>query len=307
MSDIYQKIRNLIFVLLGCSLFWQGCNSTNSATPVPTYIHIDSFHFAQSSLVHPYNLIASTPTLLQQYTLTTSHQTNVAWVYYNDNLIGIFDLPATFPVTTTGAGVLKVFPGIAADGENNDIINYLFNQADTFTFVPQPGKTIVHEPITTYNSGDVIGLIADFDNGKSNFGAWGGTPVSMGVISGDSVFEGLHSGIIALSTPNADSTIDSSSFSFAIPAGRAYIEFNYNSTVPFYIGLQANLSNVISSVPYYLTGVHAGTGWQKFYLEVDGFTASAQGTSYTLFIKANLLPGQTSGRLLLDNIQLVTN
>ena len=182
MSDIYQKTKGLILVLLGCSLFWQGCNSNNSATPVPTYIHIDSFHFV-SGTVHPYNLAASTPTLLQNYVLTNSHQTNVAWVYYNDNPVGIFDLPATFPVITNGTGVLKVFPGVAADGENNDIINYLFYQSDTFTFVPQPGKTIVHEPITTYNTGDVVGLIADFENGKSNFGAWGGTPVSMTIIA----------------------------------------------------------------------------------------------------------------------------
>jgi len=309
MSDIYKKIRSFIIILFGCSLISQGCNSIDAASPVPTYIHIDSFHFVQNNLLHPYLLPPNGTPLLQSGALVpTSHQTNVAWVYYNNNPIGIFDLPVTFPVITNGPGQLEVSPGIIADGENNDVVNYTFYSTDTFSFNPQPGQTINHTPQTGYYSDDNVWIINNFEeSNQSYFAPWGGSPGGVIVITGDSVAYGYHAGMIALSIPSVDSSIDSTTFSFQIPTGMAYIEFDYNSTVPFYVGLQANLSSFISSTPSYLTGIYPNSGWEKFYLEVDGFTASAQATSYNFFIKADLLPGQTSGRLLIDNIQLITN
>ena len=310
MVDVYKIFKKKSIILLSCcGLFWQACNNIDKPVSVPTYFHIDSFHFVQNNLLHPSQLPPSgTPALSLDQLVTTSHQINVAWVYYNNNPIGIFDLPATFPVITNGPGQLEVSPGIIADGENNDVINYTFYSTDTFSFNPQPGQTINHTPQTGYYADDNVWIINNFE-GSSNsyFAPWEGSPGGVTVVSGDSVFEGYHSGMIALSVPNVDSSIDSTTFSFQIPTGMAYIEFDYNSTIPFYVGLQANLSNFISSTPTFLTGIYPNSGWEKFYLEVDGFTATAQATSYNFFIKADLLPGQTSGRLLIDNIQVVTN
>ena len=303
MGHVSTKFSGLLLIL-SCSLLWHGCNIINPAEQTPTYIHIDSFHFVQSSGV---------PTLLvtniqSQKLATLSHQTNIVWVYYNNNPVGIFDLPATIPVMANGSGQLAISPAIIEDGENNSVGVYPFYTIDTFTFAANPNKIINHTPKTGFYSDAKIGIISNFDNNHTNFAAWGGSPGTLVCTSADSlVFEGTHSGAIFLSTPNVDSAVDSTSFSFPISlGGEAYIEFDYNSTVPFYVGLQANLSHVISSTPNYLIGIYPSSGWQKFYLRVDGFTATARGTSYNFYIKAVLSPNQTSGRLLIDNIQLVT-
>ena len=112
--------------MLILSLFWLSCN-TNLNKQAPTYIHIDSFKFVANPAIK---------------SLTLSHQINIAWVYYNNNPVGVFDLPAIIPVLANGTGVLSVVPAIIIDGQNNLTGQYPFYQTDTFTFTSQPGKII---------------------------------------------------------------------------------------------------------------------------------------------------------------------
>ncbi|MFI5196305.1 MAG: hypothetical protein ACHQD8_04385 [Chitinophagales bacterium] len=292
MLRIYTRLVQVIFIYI-CGLFFQGCNIINPKEQVPTYIHIDSFKFNVNPLL-------STP-------LSTSHQITQIWAYYNNNPIGAFDLPATFPIITkgdTGNGQLEIAPAIAVDGLNNLVGIYPFYQYDTFTFTIQPGKIINHLPQTSYYSTTKANKISDFE-GPVNFYLQAGNIPMVRASDSASRFEGYGVGSITLNAVG-DSSVDSSTMAFAIPVGAAYIELNYKSQIPFYIGLQANLSNIISSTPYYLAGISPSDHWQKFYLNVADFAVQYKGTSYTLYIKANLSPDQTHGRLLLDNIQLVT-
>lgn len=302
MLHIYTRLKRLLLIFC-CILLWQGCNIINPAEQTPTYIHIDSFHFVQNTAVNPTILKTNTQSNILA---TRSHQTNIVWVYYNNNPVGIFDLPATFPVMATGTGQLQVAPAILVNGLNSSVGAYPFYMVDTFSFAAQPGRIINHTPQTEFYSDAKVGIISNFEDG-TNFSQWESSVANMGITTDSFVFEGYHSGIIKLPTQDgADSAVDSTSFSFIIPGGVAYIEFDYNSTVPFYVGMQANLSHIISSTPYYKAGIYPNNGWEKFYLRVDDFTADAQASSYNLYIKAVLPAGQTAGRVLIDNIQLVT-
>ena len=305
MMHFFTRIRPLLF-LLPCALFWQACNTINPAEPTPTYIHIDSFHFQENSSVTLYE-IGGVATLTPA---PVSHKITSVWVYYNNNPVGIFDLPATFPVLATGNGVLKVAPSVAVDGQNNMDDMYPYYTFDTFLFAANPGAVINHTPTTEFYNDAKVKCISNFENGTlhgTNFVLTAGNRSMQLDNNVADVVYGSGCGIIQLSAVG-DSSIDSTFATFTIPLGTAFIEFDYNSTIPFYVGLQANLSSTISSTPNFLTGVSPsnGNGWQKFYLQVDGFTGQAQGTSYNLFLKAVLADGQTSGKLLIDNIQLVT-
>ena len=293
MLRIYTRLVQLTFIYF-CCLFLQGCNVINPKEQVPTYIHIDTFKFDVNPL---------------KTDITTSHQITQVWAYYNNNPIGQFDLPATFPIMTggdTGTGQLELAPAIIVDGLNNLLGVYPFYQYDTFTFAIQPGKIINHLPHTSYFSNIKVVKISDFE-GPVNFSKWAGNIPMVRVTDASMVFEGYGSGSITLNAVG-DSSIDSSTVTpFAIPKGAAaFIEINYKSDVIFYLGLQANLSTVISSTPYFLAGISPSDHWQKFYLNVAEFAGQYQGDSYTLYIKAVLSAGQTHGRLLLDNIQLIT-
>jgi hypothetical protein len=284
------RINFTLFVIIaGLGFFAGGCNIINPKEQVPTYIHIDSFKF------NPNPLFTN---------ISSSHDINNVWVYYNNNLIGEFDLPATVPIIASGRGNLEVSPGVLENGQNSLVLVYPFYALDTSSFTAQPGKVINYTPKTTYFSNIRTNVLSNFESGIYFVRSAGSQ--AMTVVTSDSlVFEGHGAGAVYLNAVG-DSSVDSSVNTFTIPANsQAYIEFNYKSSVPFYIGLQANLGTVTSSAPYYLIGINPSNQWGKFYLNVSDFATQYKGTSYNLYIKAVLADGQASGRLLIDNIQLI--
>jgi hypothetical protein len=269
----------------------QSCNIINPHENVPTYIHVDSFHFAHNPKV------TDRP---------VTHSITQVWVYYNGNNIGIFDLPCTFPVNMSGdtAGRIELYPGVLMDGLNNFTETYPFYQPDTNLLLKsQPGKIVTYEPTTSFYS-DLSFTTLSYFLGNTGFTAIDGT---MPLEFADDSTDGFYEGVINLSSPSADSSIDSCNTTFSVPLNEAaYVEFDYRCNIPFYVGLQANLSNLISSAPYYLSGMYPTTKWQKFYLNVADFNAQYKGTSYTLFFKASLPDGSTSGKVEIANVQFVT-
>ncbi len=288
-----RKIYVGLLVFFGClMLLVSGCNLINPHEKIPTYIHIDSFVFT------------NTPNL----NISNSHSITSVYAYYNNVNIGTFDLPCTIPVMATGTGILTLAPAIIQDGLNSLVSLYPYYISDDYSFAAQPGKIITHNPTTHYYTDIKKTTISEFAFGNTNFALVMGTRPLFAVYNKDSlVFEGDASGEIILKAVG-DSSVDSSKIQFAIPLNQnqAYIEFDYKSSIPFYVGLGANLSHYISTDPYYLAGISPNDHWQKFYLQVTDFAGRAQATSYTFYIKAVLGDGQTNGRLLIDNIQLVT-
>ncbi len=277
MTDFYTKGKYilLLFVLISMGV---GCKKKETA-PIPTYIHIDSFTFTPGP-----------------NSKSSSSQITAVWAYYNNEPLGVFDLPATIPVIANGTGKLTLRPGIAVDGFNNFMTPYPFYRGDTSSFVATPGQTINYTPHTTHYQATRFTLISDFGIAGSQFGLSSG---SVRLIANNQVGE------ITLTGPNDTLSEDSSFVNFPIPLNKdAYIELDYKCDVPFYVGLRADLSGIIFQ-KYYLGGINPSTHWQKFYLAVKDFEAQYKATGYNVFIKAVLPAGQSTGKVYLDNIQLV--
>lgn len=283
MTVFYDRITYLLllFIVL-CSA--TGCYKKDSG-PIPTYVHVDSF------TVNPPSTFPGD--------LQCTNQVKAVWAYYNDNLIGVYDLPATIPVIASGTGKLTLRGGIAVSGFNNFMAAYPFYTSDTSSLVAQPGKTVHYNPKVTYYAATQFLVIASFNPFKS----MPFQPVNSTVPVTMSLSDGI--GHISLRTPVDTLAEDSSVLNFPIPLNKdAYIELDYKCTVPFYLGLRANLAGLIYT-KYYLAGIYPSDHWQKFYLAVKDFEAQYQATDYNLFIKASLPEGQDTGTVLLDNIQLV--
>ena len=281
-----------LILLLGCIFF--GCNIKNPKEPTPTYIHIDSFKMVDNKNVVPPKL-------------SLSHQINSFTAFYNNNPLGVFDLPATFPVITNGTGKLTLFPGVSMDGLNNFMVTYPFYAADTFSFAAQPGTIITHIPTTHYYDSTKHFLNDDFNTVSAiYFVPVDGTIPIMTTNTVGEVFEGSGSGKISLSLPNDTLSECISNVTFNIPHNTdAYIELNYKCTVPFYLGIKSNLYGTTTYYQRYLSGIFPTDHWQKFYLALKDFAAQYTGDYYTLYIKSYLPAGTTSGTVLIDNVQLV--
>jgi len=256
--------------------------------PDPTYIHIDSFRFEKNPAVSADSLT----------------DINTVWAYYNGNLIGEFDLPATFPVLATGTGQVMLTPGIPNTGLNNEEANYPFYTNDTFTINAMPGKLITHSAVTSYYSATKVSPIADFTAvpGFSLVGGAGG----LTIINADSLkyHHGPTAGIF-LNSPG-DSTVIVTNNPFTINTSYSFIEFDYNCTMPFSVSLQPVFGSSPAGSVTFLAGVSPNRGWHKFYIYVSEYAMATKGDSYNLWIQANQPPDQQYGIVLLANINLLS-
>ena len=283
----------LLVVTVGC--LGVGCNIKNPKEVTPTYIRVDSFNFVDN------------PKVIKPK-LSLSHQITAVAAYYNGVAIGIFDLPVTFPVIATDRGKLMLRPVISMFGLNNFLTSYPFYISDTFSFDAQPGKVISHIPKTHYYDSTKHYLDIDFEIATLPYFTQvdGKVPINT-TNNRANVFEGTGSGMISLKVAGDDTLCEikvAKTFNIP-PLTDAYIELNYKCTVPFYLGMRANLDNSASYVQRYLSGVKESDHWQKFYLALKDFAGQYPADNYELFIKASLPAGVESGTVILDNVQLV--
>ena len=291
MKRIYLRIKNCLLFITSCFLAL-SCH-VGSHVQAPTYVHVDSFHFVQNPLAG---------------SKIATHQVTEVWAYYNDVLIGAFDLPANIPVITNGnaAGRLSLSPGIVVDGMNNLLGVYPFYQPDTFSFTAQPGNVITHNPVTEFYTDAKFDAISHFNYsvvaGTSFVLAGAGVAMSLGT---DPVMGKV--GVVNFSMTGNDTvskniSVDSILIPLNVPA---YIEFDYKSSVPFYVGMDSYLPPFPSATQW-LAGINPRDHWQKFYLSVADLAAQNQASYYYFHLKASLPAGQQSGVFEIANVQLVT-
>lgn len=110
-----------LFAVLGIVFFALGfgsCRKFEGSQTIPAFIHIDS-------------IIVDPNTNYYTYGASTSKITD-AWVYVDDQLIGTYELPATFPVLKKGPHKVTVFGGIKVDGRSDARDMYPFYQRKVY-------------------------------------------------------------------------------------------------------------------------------------------------------------------------------
>ncbi len=289
------KLKYLVILLLG-GLYLSGCKNLYTPASVPTYVHIDSFSFR------------SKPDDYAKYG-SASHDINYVWAYYNNNPVGVFQLPVTFPIITNGSqGSLLLEPGITINGLTSFETPYPFYTADTSTLITNAGKVNYVQPATGYNQAATMRFIDDFEFG-TQFTRYSSnsTDSIVKVTDPSMVYEGKGAGYINLKTTSDSSEIISQK-GFPLPAGDAYLEINYKGTLPFYIGGAGTDANGNIYPAYYLIGVKPSDTWKKLYVSLGTLESTyTQATTFYITIKTYVPSGQTSGYVLLDNIKVFTD
>ena len=111
---IVKRIR-VFFSLVLLNLLLVSCEK-NDKNMIPSYIKINSISINNSE---------------------ETHNITDAWVYINDNLQGVYELPAHFPVLYTGNQRIRIKAGIKQNGISSTRIPYPFYESflDTINLV----------------------------------------------------------------------------------------------------------------------------------------------------------------------------
>ena len=270
---------------------FSGCNLINPDEPVPSYIHIPSF---------------SLKTGTGQGSAT--HKITDAWLYVDDDLKGIFEIPVTIPVLSSGAPEISISAGILDNGISDTRAIYPMYAAfkvnvDSVSVFLDPGKADTVKPVVFYRDSMTFYLIADFESSTHFITLEGDTAITTG---GDSthVLEGNY-GLLQLNA-SAPEFEGISTDTFALPSGGipVYIELDYKTNNAFTIGLHAIDGPVVAVREKVI--VNPKEDWNKIYINLTQDIFELDAPFYQLYIKAEKSDNLSLASIYLDNLKLIS-
>lgn len=276
----------LIFAFL---LFFSSCDFFDPQEKIPAYIHIENIGFSTTS----------------EQGSSSSNITD-AWVYVDDQLIGAFELPATFPVLFEGTHTIKVKPGIKLNGISESRTINPFYTTYTATVNLIPDSIINLTPSSTYYSSVIFAWKEGFEDGGISLEKTYRSDTTIEKTSDiTKKFEGDYSGIA-----NVDSTHDffecKTSASYVLPktGSAVFLEMNYKNNVEFSVGIFANATG--TSVQHELLVLNPTAVWKKIYINLTGkVSTEASANSFQIFFGCQKPAGVANGEILIDNIKLL--
>jgi hypothetical protein len=262
-----------IYPIAFCTLFFNGCKKWDKPEQVPSYIHIDHMQLSVSPTEG-----------------TASNGFIDAWVYVNDQPIGVFNLPATVPILASGDQTITLYGGIKEDGLTLHRVKYPLIQPFIKSVHLEPGK--IHDmegadqPVVTYFPSTKIGIwYENFDDAAINFIADPNSDAGVTFVN-DSVnsFEGTGMGLIELpSGATFARVITSQSFILPQQGHPVYVELNYKTNNSMGIGMQAITGTTPTNVTNTVLNSTNGQ-WKKIYVKLTDLVSSAAGADSFKFI-----------------------
>lgn len=276
-------------LFLGLLLFSASCKKFEGSQKVPAYIHIESIEV--DSLTDYFVYGANT------------HKVTDAWVHIDDQLIGVFELPATFPVLEKGPHKVTVYGGIMVDGRSSARDRYPFYQPWTVQNLNLVEDSIVNlSPVMRYypiGEGTNVAWKEDFENTNTLLSDTS-SDVNLNRVSGVEAWQSINSfwsGKVELPPDSLDFTIATADqFDFYSGTNGVYclLEMDYNCNDTFLVGIQYYLDYYLETLPIIKVTPTDKTHdkperWNKIYINIGPYMNEFQRASYfKLFFTSNL-------------------
>ncbi|MDD4142678.1 MAG: hypothetical protein PHR20_07850 [Bacteroidales bacterium] len=285
-----------IFIIALISLsFFTSCDY-NNPDGVPSYIKIDTSYFSVTS---------------PNSQGSASSNISDVWVYVNNSLQGIYELPATFPVLAGGATKLYFRAGIKLNGISGQRSYYSFykpTEAEEYDL--KRGEITEITPSYTYKSGLTFEWMEDYENLITRLVPSEYSDTTINIIYDDRVFEGHCCGEVVLqdsctyfelltNTPFDDLPVTS--------GDPIFLELNYKIDSLMAIGIYANYSTT-SSIMHPIVILTATSTWKKVYISMqNAFGNYYAAESFDIYFAGGGMNIKTVERqeYLIDNIKLI--
>lgn len=297
-----QILMNKNYLILGWMIWlftFNSCDIINPEEDIPAYIYIPE--------------ISLTTNVVSEG--TASEKINVAYVFVDNQDIGIYALPATIPILETGDRTLEIFAGIRENGVPDVTAAYPFYQSYEMPIDLVSGQVDTIRPVVRYR-GDASFVFSPEEDFESSISAFdvdldGNDETGLEITNLD-VFEGMGAGLIQLNADDEQVEVGSNLLTGFPDGGRpVYLEMNYKTDITFVVGvLGYNTSGELVEV-LIDKGVNPKEDWNKIYfnfteeirrLSISNFNIG----SYRFVIYANMQGTDlTEAKIFLDNIKLI--
>jgi len=271
---------------------------------IPVYFQIDSVDFTAD------------------YTLygTASHKITDVWVTVNGQGIGVYELPAKFPVLASGNTKVQFTPGIMMNGLSSKRPAYpLYNTYITNVNLEKK-QTYTFKPSFTYEKYVKIALIEDFEEAGIKFTHSENSPPITKTGEDALLFHypgepNNYSGIVNINDSSANFFEINSLESFQLKYSSiqyCFLELNYkynvsnkNDSTNLEVGMYMNLTTGAKE-QYPLIRIKHSETWKKIYINLTEiiYSKGLYLESFTLYFKGTTQAG-ASATYLFDNIKLM--
>jgi len=245
----YMKYLLSLLVILS----FARCELINPDEEIPAYIQIDKIDVGTNYASEGSN----------------SSKITDAWVFVDNVLIGVYELPVSLPYLGDGNHNITIKAGILVNGISATRVTYPFYKGYKTTLSLNRASTTIITPVVTYVSDTISNFawLEDFEVGNSLIFLSGDTNT---VVDTTEVFEGNRS--IAIFLDDNHLLYEGNSFdSYTFPDKdrEIYLEINYKSNNPFDVGVIAN-----GIAKNYKVTVNEKSYWNKIYIELSDLIAS---------------------------------
>jgi hypothetical protein len=219
-----------------------------------------------------------------------------AWVYLDDEALGVFQLPARVPVISKGPASLLFMPGIKKDGISGIREVYPFYTHYSIDFSPSPATVDTVFPSLKYIDGLNFPLLEDFEIGN-DFSNMNRTSIR------NEVFEGNWSGVVRLDVFNNELATSSSAFQLPQDGRRIFLEMDYKCSLRFNVSLLAGKNTGLD--PVYAVTITSKDQWNKIYIDLTEEVIANKARDYRLVFSSKLPAGVDEATFFFDNIKIV--
>jgi hypothetical protein len=239
----------------------------------------------------------------------TSAKITDAWVYADEELIGVYEIPARIPILREGTSTLMVQPAVKRNGMYDDRVRYPFYTTWTGTVDMVPTNTATLQPVVQYVS-QASFWIEGFEDAGTNVEVTAASDTTLLLPTAaeypDLVAYGNGCGGFVLDQAHPylrlHTTVD-----FPSSSGAVYLELDHRNSIRFTVGLMFNAGSGLQAIPHVHiepTGSGDGERWNKVYLDLTS-SFNQNLSQRNIYIEASLPADMTQGAVYLDNIKVV--
>ncbi len=279
---IFFTKKNILFLSLFSIISFYSCDIINPDEDIPGYIQIDKI------------TVENDPKSL--------NLTDV-WINIDGNLLGVYELPAKFPVLSTGRHNIMVRAGIKVNGIAASRSFYPFFSSYQIDTVIQPETTIKLNPTIKYRDDINIVWSEDFEQNGTSLEETQNSDASITLVTSD-VFDGNYSGGIFLN--QNDSVFECKTIDpYILPNNcPVFLEMNYKNDNEFYVGLYIYTHTQVFQNPIII--INKSQEWNKIFIDMASTVNNyPDAIRFRVFIGEIKNNDVTNSEIYLDNLKLL--
>ncbi len=236
-----------------------------------------------------------------------------AWVYVDDNLIGVFELPAVLPILRNGPQNIDVRSGIKLNGISSTRVPYPFYEKIAFEGLELFEDSVVSlgRVTTSYKSDLVFSWMEDFEDSGLTLEEVSFSDTAIKRTSPENNPEAYlseysrYSGIVNITEEKPIwSSLSLSTYPITAQGAPVVLELDYKNDNYFNVGLLFKEYGQFVKIPLYT--INHSEEWNKIYLNLGpNITLHQQAEYFQVVIEAGLDNNKSKGTIYLDNIKLI--